>query len=234
MHFLAKDHVMPIMTDVSQTLIAFVIGRTVVTSLIRPFGHKFKVTAKGLSSTDITVQWRILWRFAALAALTLAGMLLFLPAFSTRHGLQGYSLNIFWSLVNIAILVLVCMACVELPKRRRDERFTSNEQGLVCLEGGIELPCTVEDISLGGACVTREEGWRDLVGPAALVLDYGRLVVPFDVVRRMDRKLALTYRSTPQLRRALIVKLFTGEYHHDVEQIQASNVFRSLVRALAC
>lgn len=232
MHFLASDRVLPIMTDITQTLTAFVISRTVVTGLVRPFGRAFKVTAKGLSTTGITVQWKILWRFATLAALTLAGMLLYLPAFSPRHGRQGYSINVFWSLVNAGILVLVCLACVELPKRRRDERFRTSEEALVRLEGGAELFCKLEDISLGGACVQREEGWRNLAGPASLVLDHGRLVLPFDVARRMDRKLALAFHSSPEVRRALIVKLFTGAYHRDVEQINASSVFGTLAKAL--
>jgi len=228
----ADNRVLPIMTDVTQILTVFTVERSVFTGLTRPFGQPFKVTAKGLSTTGITIQWAMLWRFALLAVLTLLGMVLHVFRYSPGHGMQGYSLNVFWSILNAAVLALACAVCVELPKRRRDERFRSHEDAIVRLEGGIELKCRLEDISLGGACAVREEGWRSLVGPAALVLDEGGLVAPFDVARRMDRKLALRFHADPVMRRALIVKLFTGAYHQEVEVVHVPTVLKTLAKAL--
>ena len=243
MYFLAGNRVLPIMTDVTQLLTAFVICRTVVTGLIRPFGRPFKVTAKGLSTSGVTVQWGILWKFAALSLLTLLGVVLHVARFSPAHGAQGYAANIFWSLVNAAVLALAAAACVELPHRRRDERFETAEQAVVRLasseSGAPEIRCILRDISLGGAALLRLPGdaqdWRELAGPAYLVVNCAQgeeLVLPFTVVFRRDQKLTLQFAADDWIRHALIRKLFTGAYHHDVEQIATHRVFLSLAQAL--
>ena len=236
MYFLTGNRVLPVMTDITQLLTAFVICRTVATGLLRPFGRAFKVTAKGVSTTGVTVHWDLLWRFAALSALTLGGMLLHISRFNPGHGMQGYGLNIFWSLVNAAVLALAAAACVELPKRRRDDRFNTREEALVRIQGGadgvVTLACTLTDISLGGANLLREQGWDALGGPAVLVLDHGKLALPFYLVRQMDRTLALSFFPDDSIRHALIVKLFTGDYHREVDEISTREVFETLARAL--
>ena len=256
MYFLAGNRVLPIMTDVTQLLTAFVIVRTVATGLIRPFGRPFKVTAKGLSTTGVTIQWGIMWKFAALSLLTIMGVLLHIAHFSPAHGAQGYAANVFWSLVNALVLALAASACIELPHRRRDERFqltentfirlgehTGNESeperpGSPDLSSAVEIPCVLRDLSLGGAAVWRADQphWRDLSGPAQLVLPanahHGELVLPFTVVARRDEVLTIHFHPEPWIRHALIRKLFTGAYHQDVEQIAAARVLSSLAHAL--
>jgi cellulose synthase (UDP-forming) len=229
MRVIAANRVLPIMTDLNQLLTVFVVWRTVVTGLVHPFGHAFKVTAKGISTTGITVQWAMLSRFATLALLTVLGMVLHFTSFSPGHGAPGYTLNVIWSLLNVAMLCLACAVCVEPPKRRNDDRFITTEEGLIRLPGGIELPCRLQDLSTSGAMIFREEGWDNLAASAILVLDHGRLAVPFDVVRRKGRQMGLEFLPDPRTRRALIVKLFTGDYHQDVEEISAPDVFKRLV-----
>jgi cellulose synthase (UDP-forming) len=233
MGFLTGNRILPVMTDMTQVLTVFVIARTVFTSLIRPFGRAFKVTAKGLSTSGITVQWHILWRFALLGALTVAGMGLRIAPFSPFHGRPGYSLNVFWSIINTFILALASAVCVELPKRRSSERFATSEDAEVLLDDGSTLPCKLQDVSLGGARLVREEGWANLTGSAVLLLDHGRLKIPFDALRRHVASVAVQFRHDTGIRRALIVKLFTGAYHQDVEEISPSGVFKSLAKTLA-
>lgn len=233
MGYLTGNRIMPVMTDMTQVLTVFVIGRTVLTSLVRPFGHAFKVTAKGLSTTGIIIQWHILWRFATLAALTLIGMILRIGRFSPFHGRPGYSLNVFWSLINACILGLASAVCVELPKRRTSERFATSEDAQIILPGGSSIPCRLQDISLGGARIALSNEVCDFSGSASLSLDHGRLQVPFYTVRRQDHLLAVQFHPDVKVRRALIVKLFTGAYHQDVEVINAGGVFRSLAKTLA-
>ncbi len=229
MGFLSEKHVLPIMTDVTQVVTMFAISRAVATGLVRPFGRGFKVTAKGISSAEYVVHWKILWRFVGLGALTIAGMTLRVASFSSYHGRPGYTLNVIWSLLNAMMLFLACALCVEPPKRRSDERFASTEKCRVRLEGGTEMVCRLRDISLSGACLRREEGWRNLVGPASLVLEDG-LTIPFEVVRRMEDKLALRFQADTGKRRELIVRLFTGAYNQDAEKIRVPEVFRTLAR----
>ncbi len=91
MGYLSGNRSLPIMSDVTQVLTAFVICRTVLTGLIRPFGRPFKVTAKGLSSSGTTVQWKLLWPFAVMALASVGGLGLNVSRFSLTHGATGYS-----------------------------------------------------------------------------------------------------------------------------------------------
>ncbi len=248
MNYLAGNRVLPIMTDITQILTAFVICRTVATGLVRPFGRPFKVTAKGVSTSGVTVQWLLLWPFVLMAGLTILGVFLHVAHFSKAHGAQGYSSNIFWSLFNSAMLTLAALACVELPHRRRDERFKTNERAVVRLSGfsdaeeqgsGIEMACTLNDISLGGAAVYRAEGWEGLRGPSKLVMSAqgpgiggGEIATPFTVVNRRGNLLTLQFQVETWIRHALIRKLFTGAYHQDVETISGPAVMGTLAKAL--
>ena len=243
MYYLAGNRVLPIMTDVTQLLTAFVICRTVITGLIRPFGRPFKVTAKGLSTTGVTIQWGILWKFAALSGLTLLGVVTHMTHFSPSHGAQGYAANIFWSMVNAIVLALAAAACIELPHRRRDERFYTREHAWVRLGEGdsaTAIPCHTRDLSLGGAAIDRagvQADWRDLFRlRAALSRRRPRRAAAgaslLTVVNRRGATLTLQFHDDPWIRHALIRKLFTGAYHQDVEQINTGKVLTTLARAL--
>lgn len=229
----ASKRVLPIMTDVTQMLSAFVVIRTVVTGLIRPFGRPFKVTAKGVSSDRVTVQWGFMLPFVSLAAATVAGIAINLSSFSTLHGTPGYSVNIFWSLMNVAVLALTAAVCVELPRRRSDERFIVNEPAFLLHRDGDLHPCTVCDISLGGARLRLERPEsHDATTPELLVMDDGRLIVPIAGRRRVGEQVAVQFADGVGLRRALIAKLFTGAYHNEVSAITIGNVAGALWRKM--
>ena len=127
MRYFAGNRILPIMTDVSELLTAFVISRTIITGLVAPFGRPFKVTAKGLSSTCITVHWRILAPCGFLASATILGAFFHVRDFSSAHGVQGYSFNICWSILDAATRALAAMACIEVSQRRLSERFATDE-----------------------------------------------------------------------------------------------------------
>jgi cellulose synthase (UDP-forming) len=218
MYFVTDNRLLPIMSDISQLLTSFTVGRTVLSALVRPFGRPFQVTAKGISTDRVVVQWDLFVRFACLAALNFVGILLHLSIFSPRRSIEGYGVTVFWTLVNITVLSLAAFACIELPKRRRDDRFDTDEHAVIRVDGRIDLSCSLRDLSLGGASVVREDGWSGLVGSAALVLDGGDLIVPVGVARRQGKIAALGFLPDPAIRRALIVKLYTGNYDREVKR----------------
>ncbi len=231
MGFYARLRVLPVMTDVSQLLSGFVVARTVVVGLVKPFGHPFKVTAKGVSRDKISVQWNFLLPFAALALATGLGMAANVPRYSPLYGTDGYSVNVFWSLFNIAVLVIACAVCVELPKRRRQERFNSAENATLILFSGERLPCEVRDISLGGANLGVEVG---PLPPLSLgQLEFARdLLVPIEVLRRLPNGLAVKFGEDAQTHHKLIAKLFTGGYENEVRQIRLAGVLSSIGKRL--
>jgi cellulose synthase (UDP-forming) len=233
MSLYASNRVLPVMTDVTQLLSTFVVIRTVTTGLVKPFGRPFKVTAKGVSNDRVTVQWGLMLPFVLLAAGTALGVAVNLSPFSPLHGTPGFSLNVFWSLFNVAVLMLTAAICVELPRRRTDERFLTHEPASILHPDGMLVPCTLSDISLGGALVLPEQPQdpATLAG-SQLILDDGRLYAPIAGLRTVGDSLALRFVESPELRRTLIAKLFTGNYRNDVPIITIRHVAAALARRL--
>jgi hypothetical protein len=182
--------------------------------------------------------------FAALCIATMLGVVLNAYAFSPAHGAPGYSMYVFWSLINASVLALAAMACVEPPHRRRDERFFTSENVTVrmpTITGEDLTICGItKDLSLGGAAIRCTDqsvtGWRALAGPAELLIwskaDQAELALPFTVVDRKGDLLKLQFHDDKWIRHALIKKLFTGDYHKDVEAVHAGSVFLALARDL--
>lgn len=232
MRFYANNRVLPILTDVSQLMSATTILRTVAHGLVRPFGHGFRVTAKGIPSEGMTIHWNLLWPFATIAAMTATGMLLHLSTFSPGHGTQGFSLNLIWSVVAVAVMSLAMITCIEQPRRRAHQRFDAHEEGMVLFPDGAECGCTVWDISTGGAQVQPAGEWPEGAAAGSLLLDQGRLRVEFSVVRGLGERIAIRFAQTAAARRGLILKLYTGRYTKEVEEIRLRSALRSLTRTL--
>jgi len=222
----------PIMTDVTQLISSFVIVRTVVTALARPWGRPFKVTNKGVHSQRTVVQWRLMFPFAAMAGATVLGIVRNATSFSPLYGTDGYAVNVFWSLFNVAVLVLACAICVELPRRRMEERFECRERATLRLANGTQVPCEVTDISLGGARLSPMIGSLRADDSGLLTFADG-VDAPFAMVRSVAGAAAVRFPDDPSTRRKLIAKLFTGRYDSDVREIKLTRVALALLQRLA-
>jgi cellulose synthase (UDP-forming) len=232
MAFYARKRIIPIMTDVTQLLMSFSMVATVAVALIKPWGHPFKVTAKGISADRVVVQWRYLLPFAAIALATILGIARNTAQFSPVYGTDGYALNVFWSIFNIAILVIACAVCVEVPRRRVEERFNSGENAIVRLVNGTQVPCVLNDISLGGAHLMMGFGRLRASDEGSLLLANG-IEAPFTQVRQFEGGVAVKFNLDRQTRRQLIALLFTGGYANEVSQVRLRHLFATLFRRLA-
>jgi cellulose synthase (UDP-forming) len=232
MGYYAHKRIIPVMTDVTHLLASFTITATVALALVRPWGHPFKVTAKGVASDRIVVQWGLLAPFAALAVATILGIALNISQYSPLYGTDGYEVNVFWSVFNILVLVIACAVCIELPRRRSEERFESGEQALVRLNTGMQAPCMIRDISLGGANISLGIGRLRANDEGALVFADG-VEAPFQLVRELPGGFAVKFAGDAATRRSLIAKLFTGRYANEVPQIRVGKVFTAVGRRLA-
>ena len=198
---------------------------------MRPFGRPFKVTAKGLSSERTTIQWGLLLPFAALAAATALGMLVNLPAFSVLHGAPAYEVNVFWSLFNISVLLITISACVELPRRRAEERFATAEPAVIETETGVRN-CTVVNISASGARLHLPGGWQNLGRQGTIALDGGTLSVSFVYSASNGADTTVQFVVDVTARRKLIAKLFTGDYHNEVAVVRPGAIATAVLRKL--
>lgn len=231
MALICGNRVLPVMTDVTHLLCAGAIVRTFATGIVNPWGRAFKVTAKGKTTDKITVQWGSFGLYAAIAIGTLAGMVVNMDTASSLFGTPGYQLNVFWSIFNIAVLTIAAAVCVELPRQRRDERFTSGEVAIILAGDGSRIPCQVRDISVGGARLRREGDWDSVaLDQGELLLDYGALRLPFTTRREADGILAIRFDDDKDTRRALIRKLFTGRYGNEVERVSIARTTVGVVR----
>ncbi|MGH3185240.1 MAG: PilZ domain-containing protein, partial [Streptosporangiaceae bacterium] len=227
--FYSELRVLPVMTDAMQLLPAFVVVCTVATGLVRPFGRPFEVTAKGLSSEHVTVHWGLLLPFAALAAATMLWMIVNLPAYSPLHGAPGYEVNVVWSLFNIAVLLITASACVELPKRRSEERFVTDEPAELLTEAGIQV-CRVANISVSGARIRVPGGWQIAGREGVVAFNGGDLRAPFVLITAAGDTAAIQFATDAATRRALIVKLFTGAYHNEVGTVRPGAIAKAVLR----
>ncbi len=144
----------------------------------------------------------------------------------------------FWSIYDIAILLLAATVCIELPQRRQYERFRASERAVLRGKGNAESVCTIADLSLGGAKIAgAPPPWANEQDEGILVLDSGALEVPFRFVRRQDNEqsaqsFSIVFDAATLLRRALTSRLFTGSYRSTVEQISAPRVLLAIVKRL--
>lgn len=207
----------PILSDVTQLLITVPVMVAVVQGLLRPWGRPFKVTPKGLSRTETVVHWGLLAPFAVLALATAGGLLWNLSAWSEARDAPGYSLAVLWTLVVVLVLGIVIACCVEPPRPRQEERFTADEPARLVWEGAA-LSGRLGDLSTRGAFLRAEAppppGTR-----ATLWLDGGTLRLPCTVKREARGGVGLMFDADDALRRALILRLYTGDYVNETEEM---------------
>ncbi len=231
MAIFGRNLIIPVMTDITQLLSAVVVMINVVNGLFRPHGRPFKVTDKGVSRDTIVVHWTFMWPFLLIAAATILGLVLNASPDSALFGRGGYTVNAFWSVFNVAVLGLVCLACVDVPRRRAEERFLADERGVVIWPGGAAIECRVIDISLAGARLQAPR-WTRLDQQGELALDGGQLHVPFHLLRQNDQEVVVRFEQQTAIRRRLIARLFSGDYTRELKHVQIHRVLTNLVRQL--
>jgi cellulose synthase (UDP-forming) len=228
MMWMTRGRVLPLMADLSQLLCAQDIVRSVFAGLVRPKGHKFKVTAKGGDRSARFVQWRLLNVFLFYLVLSVAGIVRAFVLDDTRPLADSSAIALFWTWYNIAILTLACFVTIEAPQRRQGDRFASGAPGRV-EAGGLVLERRIADISVSGA---RIEG--PAPGPlgSVVVLSLDRLRVAATVARLYPDSFAVTFDSSRAARDAVIEHVYCGDYSAAVATIKPRQVMGAIAARL--
>ena len=227
MNWISRGKMIPLLHDVSQLLTLFELNRAVWTGLLRPDGQKFKVTAKGGNRGERVVQWGMLYRFGALFALTLGGILLsMLSDYAPDGGADdGKAVVLFWTFWNLVMLAMAMAVCVELPRHRRDERYHTDEEVVLEIAGDL-VPARLLDLSVGGACI---RGGTELADGAALTVEIvgvGRIPA---VVRRVDGdSWSVGFEPEPVLRDRLVRKMHSSRYRVGTQRISLRRILGGL------
>jgi len=185
--WLGGGRMLPLISDVYQMLIAPEIIAVVALALIRPRGHKFKVTAKGIHYAGLNVHWRLLFRFLALASITIVGLAKVFAFDNSDLIEDGGAINLFWAWHNLLVLTICCLVCVEQPRRRSDERFVTREKALIKIGDRLSV-YDVKDISASGMRLAGEIA--DPIGsPVTLIME--RIESPAVIARKGANEFAV-------------------------------------------
>jgi cellulose synthase (UDP-forming) len=148
--WISRGRSLAIMSDVSQFIAAPAIVKAMLSGLLRPQGHKFKVTAKGGDRGRRFVEWQLLRLYAFLLFFNLAGIVVAFMLHVRGDSIAYGNLALAWSWYNAFVLMLVCFVCIEQPRRRKAERFQSDE-AVQLASSGISRIYRLSDISITGA-----------------------------------------------------------------------------------
>ena len=159
-------------------------------------------------------------------------------AYAELNGTPGFGVNVFWSIYNIAILLLAAAVCIELPQQREHARFPVKEQAIIRAQGQVESVCTIADISLGGAKIAGSPpAWANDGERGVLLLDGSALQIPFrftgvDRGRNFGQGFPIVFEAGIPLRRALTARLFGGAYRGTIDDIDVPRVIFALGKRL--
>lgn len=220
--------IQPVLTDVSHVLTMPAALRATAIGLLKPRGHKFKVTNKGGRRDRVRVQWDLAARFALLAGVTLAGMVYgsFADFAPERQATVSTAIVLFWSVYNIIVLLLAMAACVELPRYRSEERLATSERVRVSTADGW-FTAALADISAAGARILAPAPGRQ--GDAVLLEIDEVGEIAGQIVRGSEGSFAVEFMHAEDSRDALIRKLFSGRYYDRPREVQGSRLLGAVL-----
>ncbi len=228
MNWLTRGRLIPIMSDVSQLIVAPEILKAVVIGLVKPQGQKFKVTAKGGDRGRRFVEWPLLRFFGALLLLTVASIGYAFHVNVRGDGVEFGVLALFWSWYNCAVLLVVCVVCIEQPRRRKAERFETDELAKLTVDG-VDYLRQLIDISISGAQISGlAPGPRD----SAIQCRIGNCVVDARIVRTSPNSFAVSFDGSLAIRYAMIRHFYSGQYVKAIENVNVASVTEAVARRL--
>lgn len=212
LRFCAPGQYFPLASTVLGTLQSFRLLPVLGATLIRPYGHVFKVTPKGRDAAERGVD-----RFTVILALVLLGMMAIGLALNSDldhrivRSVRLIPVVTLWCTINASILLIAITTAMSAPTPRAEERFQLDELASLRLDGNV-ISGRLTDISLSGAAF-RATGeppcWaKPGVWVAMAMQEAGE--VPAQIVRRRDCQMAVRFHLPPSTARdRLIRKIFT-------------------------
>jgi cellulose synthase (UDP-forming) len=222
--WLVGSHYTPLVSVPVSIFASFRLAPTVLASLVKPFGKPFRVTPKGsMSVGGRQVDTVTLAPILLTLALTLLGLLINVtPELAVVPFTEFFPIAVFWSGLNVLVLALAALICIEGPRLRREERFEVKEPALLHW-GDESLPVVLVDASVDGFHLSADPAGSALPqaseGLRLVVQDVGE--VPLQILRRWPGRLSGRFVPSDVQRDAMIRKLFSGDYSNHVSRVQS-------------
>ncbi|MEZ0219101.1 MAG: glycosyltransferase family 2 protein [Tardiphaga sp.] len=203
-------------------------------TLVKPFGHIFKVTPKGGATGSAGYDREVFWTAAGLILLTAAGAVVNLVP-EWRIVEQGALIPVVltWGAYNILILFLVCMLSLQGTVMRSEERFECNEPVWMIEPDRDGRLGRLTDLSLSGAGLAMESiKVSDEIAPVQIfVLEVGLL--SGRVVRRTEGGIGIAFDPMARLERDLLIrKLFTSKRQEATGAVSAWSVTAKMLSSI--
>jgi cellulose synthase (UDP-forming) len=224
MAWISRGRSLAIMADVAQLLALPAVCKAIAIGLLRPKGHKFKVTAKGGDRNRRFVEWQLLRFHAVMLAVTLAGVVYAFILHLQGDNIAYGALALGWSLYNAFVLMIVCFVCIEQPRRRKAERFDRDEPVMIEVDGQSRM-ARLKDISLTGARFSAE--LPPLRGMRVRCTIMGH-TVPALVARSTADGFAVRFDESLDARVRMIRAFYAGDYVDAFRGVRALPVGRAI------
>jgi cellulose synthase/poly-beta-1,6-N-acetylglucosamine synthase-like glycosyltransferase len=204
----------PLAAQVLGAFQSFKLLPTILATLVRPHGHAFKVTPKGANAGG-EYERTIFLACLALIGLTLAGLMInVIPEWRVVDDVALVPLVAMWCGVNLVVLFLVSLLCLQMPVRRQEERFDVAEPVILRRPetGALAMLISI-DMSLSGAGLQTPEDGEEPWTPGDRIQAYVSSVgwMPARVARSAAGFVGIEFEHEGLIERDLLVrKLFTG------------------------
>jgi cellulose synthase (UDP-forming) len=225
MGWISRGRSLVIMSDVSQFVAAPAVIKAVFAGLLKPQGHKFKVTAKGGDRSTRFVEWPLLRFYMTMLALTLFAIAYAFILQVKGEGIAYGGLALAWCWYNAFVLAIVCFVCIEQPRRRKAERFETDTAVQIAADGRNML-YRMRDISISGA---RFEGDPPVPVGQRLTCTIRGQVVEATVMRRLPDGFAVMFDESLEARVDMIRSFYAGDYIASFERVAPARVGRAVL-----
>jgi len=216
MQWLAKRKYIPIISTSIGVFTMFRLLPVVISSLIKPFGVPFRVTPKGSGSSS-SVDWGVFTVVGILLVVTVAGIVINLvPEHQIIHSKQFFPYALFWSSLNVLMLIICMLICFDSPRKRKEERFIINEKIKF-----NELPVLIEDISMSGCKIKHSFKKRIVERGTVIKLRIPDISEDVEMIVKNSNDNCFTclfQNMSAKQREELIVKIFTGRYNNEIDE----------------
>jgi cellulose synthase (UDP-forming) len=219
---------LPIVGDARYLVGAPVVVRATIRGLFRSKNHRFDVTDKGAIRTSVIVHWRLLRWLLLTGSLTVGGMVYVTFDAHAPVNLRGFGgVALFWGYYNLAILAVAAAVCIEPPKRRVEERFSTSERAQIHVENEAS-EAQLRDISLDGAALSTSVSLGLGQALELELREVGR--IPATVARVGSWGVGLKFDPSNPHRERLIRVLFSDAYIRVVRKADVAGICRALWR----
>jgi cellulose synthase/poly-beta-1,6-N-acetylglucosamine synthase-like glycosyltransferase len=226
--WLAQGRVIPLLSDVTQLLIATQVLKATTMGLLRPRGQKFQVTAKGGDRSKRLVQWPLVNTFLLYLVLTVAGVVWAFFVEDATKLRDSSALCLFWSWYNILILAIACVVCIEQPRYRAAERLKSSERAELRI-GDTLANFPVRDLSLTGM---RLAGVAPASTGTEVVVTIGGVCATGEIARIGRDEFAVQFKRDEAARSGIIRHIYSGRYSAQVGRIQPARVAAAILNRM--